>query len=378
MVAQRRSLPRRAAGLAVRLLAALIVALSLAEGAVRVAGLRIPPRMPTEKTGVLQRVGEQQVPGVGLMLRPLTRGEEVYPGCDKGEDRTVVYEINALGFRDRPTRPRPAEGVYRIALVGDSVTYGTGVRLEETIARQLEPLLRGRFPGREIEVLNCGVPATNTGQQVAHLAHRVLPSEPRLVLILTTIVDATGYGIRPVQREKPVQAQWIERLGLTSGVFHDECLSPAKQRLIAWRERSVLLDLVAHRLYRALYGSMSVANYKLAWDPDGPGVASIRAALTRARALSDEHRFRLCVAMYPSLIELSHDYPFCAEVELLRSLCAELQLPFVDLLEPLEGWDADLLRAHVHDRHPNGRANTIVANALAEVLAPMLEADLHH
>lgn len=357
-----------------QVLSALVLALLLAEGALRVFGTAIPPRMPPEKTGVLQNVSEEKYPGLGLVLRAGARGETVYPGVRPVEARTVVYQVNELGFRSRPVEHKKPKGVFRIALLGDSVTYGTGIDEADTLAALLEPLLT-EATGRTVEVVNCGVPATNTGQQVALLKYRVNSIQPDLVLICSTIVDASGYGVvGGPGNQTPELTGWLERLGLTSGVFESDALTPAQSRLMTWRRRSRLVDLLSHKLYRVLYGAASAANYKATWAEGAPGVVAIRAALAKAAAFGEQCGFELRVLMYPSLVNLGDDYPFSEETRRLGAICAELGLPFTDLLPALAGQDAGALRAHVHDRHPNRRANERVARWLVDVLAPLVPA----
>ena len=58
-------------------------------------------------------------------------------------------KVNSLGLRDREfSRTRP-EGQIRILCLGNSTTYGAGVAMEDTYPKQLEDLLRQRYPDRD-------------------------------------------------------------------------------------------------------------------------------------------------------------------------------------------------------------------------------------
>jgi len=66
-------------------------------------------------------------------------------------EKEMLYAINAQGFRDQErVRPKPS-GVYRILVLGDSVTFGFGVQPEESFTRLLEADLRDRAPEARIE-----------------------------------------------------------------------------------------------------------------------------------------------------------------------------------------------------------------------------------
>jgi len=71
----------------------------------------------------------------------------------------VTLKVNEFGFRGaaRPAAKQPS--VYRIALFGDSYTFGVGVEEDETTAVHLESLLAAS--GRAAEVLNFGIPGAN-------------------------------------------------------------------------------------------------------------------------------------------------------------------------------------------------------------------------
>lgn len=356
---------------------ALVVALLLAEGGVRLTGLRPPPRMPPEDHDLLQDVPEEKLPGLGFVLRPGARAETTYPGRPGEPDRVVVYEINEHGLRGASFPIAKPAGTFRAVMLGDSITYGTGINVEDTIARQLQPLLAARLPGVTLELLNAGIPATNTGQQAALLKHRILALQPDFVLICTTIVDASGYGIKALAAHgRPEEAVWLERLGLTSGTYDDPSLSPAARRMMGLRRASALADLLAHQVFRTLYGNSLVTNYKACWDPGGPGLGKVRESLKLAKAFTEARDCGLHVVMYPFLAGLSGDYPFAEEVERLASVCRHLAISFTDLLPALAGQRPIEMQAHAHDRHPNGRANALVAAYLAPILAPEIEARL--
>lgn len=81
----------------------------------------------------------------------------------------VTYRFNSEGFRGPEWGPREA-GVTRIALVGDSYVFGSGIEAEDTLDRELARVLRQRAPARRFEVLNLGVPGNNLAAHVRLVA----------------------------------------------------------------------------------------------------------------------------------------------------------------------------------------------------------------
>jgi len=92
--------------------------------------------------------------------------------------------INAFGFRgpERPMAKPP--GVLRVAVLGDSTTYGWFVAEEDTFARQLEGRLAGAVPGRTVEVLNAGVPAYSLWMIREQYAVKVAAHHPDVVVLV--------------------------------------------------------------------------------------------------------------------------------------------------------------------------------------------------
>ena len=65
--------------------------------------------------------------------------------------------LNNLGFRGAGFTPQKPAGVFRIACLGDSATFGWSVGDDETYPYELEEFLEERHPGLHFQVLNLGV-----------------------------------------------------------------------------------------------------------------------------------------------------------------------------------------------------------------------------
>jgi lysophospholipase L1-like esterase len=80
----------------------------------------------------------------------------------------VVYtwgqevHLNRAAFREREFVMAKPPGVFRIVVLGDSLTWGAGLAEEDRYSNRLEARLRALFSGREIEVLNFGLQGAST------------------------------------------------------------------------------------------------------------------------------------------------------------------------------------------------------------------------
>ncbi|MFH1094051.1 MAG: hypothetical protein V1739_07890 [Candidatus Omnitrophota bacterium] len=100
------------------------------------------------------------------------------------KDENGFYSINSKGVRDREFEiPKPAD-VFRIIVLGDSVTFGTEYPLELTYPKILEKLLnKNPESNLRFEVLNAGVCSYNAVQKVLLLQNKLLDYDPDMVIL---------------------------------------------------------------------------------------------------------------------------------------------------------------------------------------------------
>jgi hypothetical protein len=104
-------------------------------------------------------------------------------GCYKiSEDTDLVYEqlpscgFNSFGMRDYEYSIKKPDNTFRILIVGDSFTFGSGVyRGEDTYPKILERKLNNLSISCKFEVLNGGMPGYNTVQEVRFFEKKGLP-----------------------------------------------------------------------------------------------------------------------------------------------------------------------------------------------------------
>ncbi len=121
----------------------------------------------------------------------------------------AVINTDSLGLRTKIAgasygAKQPNE--YRIAVVGDSVTFGEGVpRTEDIFAQVLEDTLNQRQQSVTVKVFNYGASAYSVKEMAATLQYRMLNIQPDLVVMAiipsdlnlarTPTIDDSGYLI---------------------------------------------------------------------------------------------------------------------------------------------------------------------------------------
>lgn len=103
----------------------------------------------------------------------------------KSEDQRSRFDDGGRIRLEKPANTR------RIAVLGDSVAWGSHLDARHTIPRKLEESLEASplRPGEHYEVMNAAVPGYDIHQALAMYGERVLPYDPDIVLYLFAVND---------------------------------------------------------------------------------------------------------------------------------------------------------------------------------------------
>ena len=260
-------------------------------------------------------------------------------------------QTNSLGFRG-PEIPEPNPKKKRIAILGDSFVFGSGVEWEGTIGVQLERSIQAL--GRQVDVLNFGVPGYNTGHNAWVLENKVLEHAPDLVVYVAFANDTDAhksYGIVDPERIPDPLALFFFRSALS------ECVLVGVRGLVA--KCGVLLNRHTPANQAAIY--------------NGEGGQRVRDGLIRMRAACKEAGIPLVTAIYPFMVSPSRNPYLLIEQGMARD-AAELGLPVVRLERAFSGVDRRQLWANpIFDSHPSHEANALVGKWMGEAVAQILD-----
>ncbi|MEK7507723.1 MAG: SGNH/GDSL hydrolase family protein [Patescibacteria group bacterium] len=127
-------------------------------------------------------------PDLVVELRPLA--EKKADGEDVNDFGYSAAKINADGIRaDREYAVPKPPNTYRIAAVGDSTTFGWGVGNNGTYPKILEDILKDQWRGKNVDVINFGVPGYNGKQKLVVLKEKIMKYDPDLVVMGWLIDD---------------------------------------------------------------------------------------------------------------------------------------------------------------------------------------------
>ena len=164
------------------------------------------------------------------------RRETRVPGASRAVYwQGVLHVYNSDGFRMIGSPPTKDPSLFRVLVLGDSLTYGDGIEERFTYSRQLERLLRRRW---RVEIVDAGVDGAQS-EDIVRIARRLVPElQPDLVIYGVCLNDflPSGVGqydgsirlpqfIRSRTRIGPVAELLISsaaiRLGITRDFYDD-------------------------------------------------------------------------------------------------------------------------------------------------------------
>jgi hypothetical protein len=297
-------------------LASLLVALALAEGAVR-----------------LLAVGERRSGYAPVRT-----------------DRRDGRPRNAKGYRDLERAVPKPPGVRRALCLGDSFTWGVSVLFDDAWPQRVERILR-RERGEAWEAVNLAEPGLNSVQQAARLASEGWAYEPDVVVV--------GYVLNDSEDETAAEAR-------RAADWAAEQRAPRTTLL----DRSALARLVRTRLRATVENRRRVEGYRSMYADGYSGWVEGRRALRALGGMCRERGVPLVVAIFPLFGNpLDERYPFAEVHAKVAHAAGEAGAKVVDLLPLYRGIDWRLLVVDgADDEHPNEIAHRIAAQAIARAI----------
>jgi lysophospholipase L1-like esterase len=253
----------------------------------------------------------------------------------------VPVAINSRGLRDYEYDYTPPPGVTRILALGDSVTFGWGVPLEDTYPKVLERLLNGGERRGRYEVLNGGVGNYTTSRIIGLYHHELAKYDPAVVVFAFYLNNAND---QPDSRWK-----FLFDTPLEFPVFLWSRLQSVSTRYGA----SQGFDDYYHDLY-----SSTDPRFVRFRDNLGGFLRELRDA-----------KKTVVVASVPDARDLRQaTYRFQFVTDQVSAIARDAGAHFVDLFPALHGMAPETVLNTPEDRHPNAEGHRRMAQALYQYL----------
>ncbi|MFH1680427.1 MAG: GDSL-type esterase/lipase family protein [Candidatus Eisenbacteria bacterium] len=259
--------------------------------------------------------------------------------------------VNSFGMRDHEYALNKSPRTFRIALLGDSYTFGVGVPLSATFGKLLEESLNMSDAGRRYEVMNFGVSGYNTVQELATLRESAARFAPDLVLVAYYLNDTEGPGDES-ERQLRRRIGWWK-----AGLVRIRVSLKRHSRLMAWlmHQGIILVRSITHVEH------LSDIDFDRRFADEAEGWQRSRTALEEMKQVADSLHSRMFLVLIPLLVNTNDQYRYRDAHERILSYCAEIEVPSCDLLDAFMGLEAKRLRVSYLDPHLNEQAHRLAA-----------------
>lgn len=285
--------------------------------------------------------------GIVLALGLIELAFRLLPSSDAPtwSDRPHYFVMpeNSRYLRDATyAMPKPP-GAIRIAVVGDSFTFGPKMQYDDAFPKRLERWLNLNNEQPMVEVMNFGVPGFSTRRELA-MVNQAFDKDADLVIVQITLNDPELAPLTPAQRTAifghPPEARGILRY---------------------WRSLHFLLTRLyfsrTHRLYRKYFFDL--------WT-NARTSENFRGAIGELAKQSHIRKVPVLAVVFPLFdFPLDDNYPFTAIHQKIAATLKQSQIPALDLLNAFHGIPHERLQVLPgSDSHPNEIAHRIAAEKI--------------
>lgn len=263
----------------------------------------------------------------------------------RGRGLTLLH-TDTLGLRSpQPGRIAGARATneFRIAVVGDSITFGEGVRFaEDTYPEVLARQLDARRPDRAHRVFNFACSAYSVKEMAFTVRERMPAVQPDLAIMALLAVDF-DLGRTPA----------VDRFG-----YHYDARRSGFAAPDAWYKRALRGSRAAYLLRDLRYNLVRGRK-----DREGPRGDWIPDSYRYVQQFRDDAAAQ---GIAPLVVLLAQ------REEAFGGVPAQLArdgIPTLDLTPLLAGFPRDVYQASRFDRHPSSAVHHAIAEALAQHIA---------
>lgn len=316
-----------------------LVACAIAELAFRgLYGTPVPERLPLMEVRANPTRGFEMIPNT-----------EHYTYCEH-------VRVDNLGLRGADVFDKE-QGELRILALGDSMVFGQGVAEEDTLPVQLERAL-APSSGRRVRVINAGIRAYNTAQEIALLEELGPRIQPDIVVLFWFANDL----------ENPNLDELYQRLRRSGPILFDLGAPASGRALFEWRVKQLLRTSA---VIMKLHHEWNDVTY----TPERPeeiekGFAELDRSLDSLQRFARDSNGRALIVLIPVANALNAPAEPTSLTLRVQVIAARHALGVVDLFEVVQSFARFERRLPViaYDGHYDGAANAVMARRVAREL----------
>jgi len=294
-------------------------------------------------------------------------GHRLVPG-QHSYTHSFPVVTNSYGMRDREFSAVPSPGVVRILCLGDSLTFGDGVAVDDTYAKQLEARL-GQEGTIKYEVINAGVSSYDTWQEVAYFEEwggRLKPNTVVIGFYANDVVPKPERVIASLTGDGTLRRQGFGEL-LPDFFVH---ILKRSRLLLFLRDRVGKLTNQIHPSFQYLHQQSLLEGTENNFAERG--WQEVDASLRKMAILKKEHGFDMLLVIFPMAEQLLHDYPRARYQARVQAIADKHGIPSIDLLDSFKREFKGFGSLFIEwDGHPGPNAHRIAAEQIARFIRAM-------
>jgi len=320
--------------------------------------------------------------GRAIFIQPSENTERIFEATPNTQGRGwgTDISINHYGFRGRDYSLEKPPGVYRIVVLGDSITFGNNLPADQNYPALLEKIFSRN--GKHVEVLNLGLGGYDTLQEVATLEDVGLQFSPDLVILGYCINDigvASGnlnyikrlknYG-RPIYHSRlaqfiRVQLDRVDLIEYDESANSDENFNSTYKNSFADISQDNTLASQIQNLEKLL--NKTEGKYLFTHDyTQSNHIQRLRYGLQQLQALQKKKSFEVIALVIPYMLEDNNSQPiYQAAYKIIEHEMTRLNFsvvnPYQDFSEA--GFKKLILKKN-DGVHPNAQGHEIIAKIL--------------
>ncbi|MFC1852434.1 SGNH/GDSL hydrolase family protein [candidate division CSSED10-310 bacterium] len=224
-----------------------------------------------------------------------------------------VYPINKYSFRDFDYEQEKSPGTVRIACIGDSFTWGAGVKFDDSFPKRLERTMNVLLrpdTGKKYEVMNFSWFGSSTFQQVNRL-ESIKEFQPDMIVL--------GYCLNDAE-------DWTDKKGVYA--LRKKFIPPkipGKTVQLLCRH-SALISFISKRILNSLITNGTTRYYQYTYEDSYSGWQRTSEAFK----ILSEQEVPVIVLIFPLLSYEFNKYPFLNVHEKIRAELEKHHLPYID------------------------------------------------
>jgi hypothetical protein len=299
------------------------------EGLINAPGREFLSDLPQPPPGWLPFGGD--VTGIVTELSTYLRWE-MKPNLNIRWNGTV-FRTNSLGFRTPEVRLEKPAGTYRVLVFGSSNTMGYGVNNDDMYTRHLERFFNAWMgPARRVEVVNLAIAGESPTRRLARMKKEAGRWSADWLLCDASALDSwleDNHIQSVLLRGIPIPFPFVQDAVRRSGATAADSIEVFRDKFRGESER------VVGRVYAA-------------WKDEAARAQIPLSVLILPRGDSKAKSNRV--------------------FQLIRSLCVQNGLDFIDMSSAFDHMEVDEFRVSDWDKHPNARGHRVMFEALRDAI----------